>query len=456
MAYGKSDHPGSRGPPVAMVVVAMANQGITNPIHDHRPSVLIVDDDAEMRALLRDVLGREGFDVYEHTSGDGLVPLLEDWAPDAIVLDKEMTGPTGLDLLPYIKRRHPATPVILVTAFGGADVEAEALRLGAAYYMDKPFRVARLLEVLRAATPPPRGSGHRCAEFGPSLEAGHYRRKRARSVGPGNEPADPRELAREIVGEARSRGGLLLFADYEIALCPRAPDHVAVALPLLARGALVALAATPSTRVVIISGGDASDLEAQVNVPGVIYAGCRGLQVRGAGMTLSHPVAARMRAMVPIVARKLSQSLAPLSGVEVETKDLNVTIHVRRADPSAIPAIVAQAEELRRTPDGDFQVSQSADTVDLFPDVDWQKGACAIWILEQWVREFQGPPTVVYLGDAVADEEAYLALRGRGYAVHVGQLTGESVASCWVVDQAAAIDLLAQIVLAWRVHSSSR
>jgi trehalose-phosphatase len=160
--------------------------------------------------------------------------------------------------------------------------------------------------------------------------------------------------------------------------------------------------------------------------------------------------------MVPILARTLSQSLASLSGVEVETKELHVTIHVRRADPSAIPAIVAQAEELRRTPDGDFRVSRSEDTVDLFPDVDWQKGACAIWILEQWVREFQRQPTVVYLGDGNADEEAYRALRGQGYAVHVGQPISDSLACCRVVDQAAAIDLLAQIVLAWRVQSSSR
>ena len=130
----------------------MADQGLPKPKLnlDLQPRVMIVDDDAEMRALLRDVLEREGFHVHEHSAGDGLLPLLEDWIPDAIVLDKEMAGSNGLDLLPDIRRRHPHTPVVLVTAFGGADVETEALRLGAAYYMDKPFRVARLLEVLRA------------------------------------------------------------------------------------------------------------------------------------------------------------------------------------------------------------------------------------------------------------------------------------------------------------------
>ncbi len=119
--------------------------------HDARPRVMIVDDDAEMRALLRDVLERNGFLVGVHSSGTGLLPLLESWSPDAIVLDNIMQGATGLDLLSGIKQRHPRTAVVLVTAFGGSDVESQALRLGATYYMDKPFRVARLLEVLRAA-----------------------------------------------------------------------------------------------------------------------------------------------------------------------------------------------------------------------------------------------------------------------------------------------------------------
>lgn len=133
------------------MVDEMANHEATELNLGQQPSVMIVDDDAEMRALLRDVLGRDGFHVREHSSGDGLVPLLEGWTPDAIVLDKEVAGANGLDLLSYIRRRLPSTPVVFVTAFGGSEVEAEALRLGATCYMDKPFRVARLLEVLRAA-----------------------------------------------------------------------------------------------------------------------------------------------------------------------------------------------------------------------------------------------------------------------------------------------------------------
>jgi DNA-binding response OmpR family regulator len=144
----------------------MADQSPKSPDPGYRPSVIIVDDDAEMRALLRDALERDGFDVRED-SGDQLVPLLERGAPDAIVLDKEMAGVNGLDLLSYIRQRHPGLPVIVVTAFGGTEVEAEALKRGATYYIDKPFRVARLLAMLRAGlSQATHGAGRRWAEYG--------------------------------------------------------------------------------------------------------------------------------------------------------------------------------------------------------------------------------------------------------------------------------------------------
>jgi trehalose-6-phosphatase len=105
----------------------------------------------------------------------------------------------------------------------------------------------------------------------------------ARPAAPSRAPADPRELAREIAQDARARGGLLIFTDFERMLCLGATNGRGPGLPLLVRGALVALASTPATGVVVNSGRDVCDLESHVNVPGLIYAGCRGLQVRGRG-----------------------------------------------------------------------------------------------------------------------------------------------------------------------------
>lgn len=89
----------------------------------------------------------------------------------------------------------------------------------------------------------------------------------------GEGPAEPTELADEIVGEARSRAGLLLLLDYEATLGPPAPEGCRLELPLLVRGALVALTTAPDARVVMISREEAGRLNAQLKLPGVVYAG---------------------------------------------------------------------------------------------------------------------------------------------------------------------------------------
>lgn len=115
-------------------------------------TVLVIDDDPEMRAMLRDFLQREGHRVIEEPSGERAIATVESERLDAVILDKEMPGMSGFDLLAFLRRRCPETPVIVITAFGGPKVAEEALRLGAARYLEKPFRVTQLLEALRTAT----------------------------------------------------------------------------------------------------------------------------------------------------------------------------------------------------------------------------------------------------------------------------------------------------------------
>lgn len=108
--------------------------------------------------------------------------------------------------------------------------------------------------------------------------------------------ADPQTVASKIIGEAAARGGLLLFVDHEALRCATGPGRPRSRLSLLARGALVALAAKPATRVVVVSAADATDLEIDVNVPGIFYAGRCGLEIRGAGMSGRHSMTGEFRA----------------------------------------------------------------------------------------------------------------------------------------------------------------
>lgn len=115
-------------------------------------TILVVEDDPGMRAVLRDVLTDEGFQVHEEPGPERVPAVVERIRPRAIVLDKEMPGSNGIELLATLGRRHPGIPVLVITAFGGAAVRAEAIRAGAAAYLEKPFRMAMLLNTLRAIT----------------------------------------------------------------------------------------------------------------------------------------------------------------------------------------------------------------------------------------------------------------------------------------------------------------
>lgn len=114
-------------------------------------SILVVDDDPEMRALLLDVLRNEGYDVVEAKDGTEAVLALRARRFDLILMDKNMPGPSGLDLLPGFRRVCPDSQVVLMTAFGDVPSYMEAVEKGAAEYLFKPFRMEELKAAIAKA-----------------------------------------------------------------------------------------------------------------------------------------------------------------------------------------------------------------------------------------------------------------------------------------------------------------
>lgn len=135
-----------------------------------RRNVLVVEDDPEMAALIETALGREGFRVVVETRGEGAIAAVEREAFDAAIVDKELPQFSGLDLVSFLIHRAPRTPVIVVTAFGGALVARAALERGATRYLEKPVRLAELVEAVRAVL---RDGGHAPAQHAtPVVERG--------------------------------------------------------------------------------------------------------------------------------------------------------------------------------------------------------------------------------------------------------------------------------------------
>lgn len=119
------------------------------------PRVLVVDDDADMRALLLEELRQEGYEVVEARDGVEAVGAVRAAAYDVILMDKNMPGPSGLDLIPGFRRTAPRSRLIMMTAFGDVPSYVEALEKGAVEYLFKPFRMEELKAAVRKALEPP-------------------------------------------------------------------------------------------------------------------------------------------------------------------------------------------------------------------------------------------------------------------------------------------------------------
>ncbi len=121
--------------------------------HQNSPfSVLIVDDDDEIRYSLGRVLGSQGYRIDTASSGEaGIEKVKEGPAPDLIFMDIRMGGITGLETLQHMRSIDPNLQIILMTAFGTAQTAIEAMKFGAYDYVMKPFDPEKVLSLAAAA-----------------------------------------------------------------------------------------------------------------------------------------------------------------------------------------------------------------------------------------------------------------------------------------------------------------
>ena len=113
--------------------------------------ILVVDDDADMRALLVEELRQEGYEAGEASDGAEAVLACRAAAFDVILMDKNMPGPSGLDLLPGFRRSCPASRSIMMTAFGDVPSYVEASEKGAVDFLFKPFKIDDMKASIRKA-----------------------------------------------------------------------------------------------------------------------------------------------------------------------------------------------------------------------------------------------------------------------------------------------------------------
>jgi|ERR1044072_2767369 len=115
-------------------------------------SVLVVDDDPGMLRAMMKVLAKEGMQVTGLSDPTAVATTLADSEPrfDLVITDLRMPMFSGRGVL-ALAGSLPKLPVIIITAFGGRDVEAQALELGAFAFLEKPVAAAELVDVVKRA-----------------------------------------------------------------------------------------------------------------------------------------------------------------------------------------------------------------------------------------------------------------------------------------------------------------
>ncbi len=113
--------------------------------------VWIVDDDRSIRWVIEKALSREGIAFNSFSTAQEALAALSGGAPEVLVSDIRMPGQSGLELLQAVKTRHPAVPVIVMTAYSDLDSAVAAFQGGAYEYLPKPFDVDQAVELIRRA-----------------------------------------------------------------------------------------------------------------------------------------------------------------------------------------------------------------------------------------------------------------------------------------------------------------
>ncbi|MCU0692323.1 MAG: sigma-54 dependent transcriptional regulator [Polyangiaceae bacterium] len=113
--------------------------------------VLVVDDEENIRVVLRTVLRRHGYEVETAANGEEALRLVESFGPDVVLTDVRMPRMCGMDLLSTLRAKQSDATVIVMSAYGNVEMALEAIKAGAYDYVQKPFKNDEIVLALRKA-----------------------------------------------------------------------------------------------------------------------------------------------------------------------------------------------------------------------------------------------------------------------------------------------------------------
>src|SRR5262245_23123282 len=119
---------------------------------ESKRTVLIADDEANMRKVLAAMLRREGYEVITVSDGSEALDIMRRTRVDVLLTDLRMPKVDGMELLKRVLEEFEGVPVVMLTAHGTVDTAVGAMKLGAFDYLSKPFDNDELRLVIKKAS----------------------------------------------------------------------------------------------------------------------------------------------------------------------------------------------------------------------------------------------------------------------------------------------------------------
>jgi trehalose-phosphatase len=219
-----------------------------------------------------------------------------------------------------------------------------------------------------------------------------------------------------------------LFLDYDGTLAPIMETPDKAFMPKETRNLLRCLSEMPNYKLAIISGRALNDIKKKVGLKNnIVYVGNHGFEIDGPKIKFKSPVPYKHKGNLEKIKAKLKKSFSSVKGVLIEDKGFSLSVHYRQAEKKDISKIKTEfyaalvAYEVRN----EMKVRTGKKVLEIRPPLAWDKGKAVLWLLARHkflLRKKKQKILPIYVGDDVTDEDAFGALRRRGWTVRVGKL----------------------------------
>jgi trehalose-phosphatase len=242
---------------------------------------------------------------------------------------------------------------------------------------------------------------------------------------------------------------LMLFLDYDGTLTPIVSRPELAVLSAGTQRLLSELSENEFFKIAIISGRALSDVKEKVGLKNLVYAGNHGLEIEGPKLKHTFFEFEAFRAILDKVKTELAYVLNSFKGAFIEDKGLSLSLHFRLVSPGKLIALRTAVREtlIHYVASNRLRVKRGKMVFEIRPPSNWDKGKVVLWLLARWEFVLAGEKAIpVYIGDDTTDEDAFIALKGKGLTIFVGK-PGQTQARYYLKDHKQVQAFLRKILV---------